>query len=147
MEQLPREFAAASHLVRVAIHLSQVGPGTPEQELHRAWRLIESAREIVRNSAAFRPLTTFPPQTAKTSEAEFVSIPRPGKRCPISGLSRSTLYQLEKLGQIRMISLRRQGNLRGKRLISVESLRNYLRTLDARQNPLPAARISAEKDA
>jgi hypothetical protein len=36
--------------------------------------------------------------------------------------------------EIRMISLRREGNSRGKRLVAVESLRHYLRTLDARQN-------------
>jgi hypothetical protein len=36
--------------------------------------------------------------------------------------------------EIRMISLRREGNSRGKRLVAVESVRHYLRTLDAQQN-------------
>jgi len=134
VEQLPRDFIAASHLVRVAIQLANSGPRTPEEELNRAWRLIEVARGMVRERAAFRPVSTEPPKPAEKPEAEFVSLPGPGERCPISGLSRSTLYQLAAIGKIRTISLRREGNLRGKRLIAVESVRHYLRTLDAQQN-------------
>jgi hypothetical protein len=136
VEQLPRDFIAASHVARVAIRLANLGQSVPEQELNRAWRLIEVARGIVRQHAAFRLVSTEPPRTAEKPEAEFVSLPGPGKRCPISGLSRSTLYQLAALGKIRMISLRRDGNLRGKRLVVVESVRHYLRMLDAHQNPV-----------
>ena len=133
-EQLPGDFIAASHIACVAIQLASFGQSTPEQELNRAWRLIEVARGMVRQRAAFRPVSTEPPKTADNPEAEFMSLPGPGKRCPISGLSRSTLYQLASLGKIRMISLRREGNLRGKRLVAVESVRHYLRILDAQQN-------------
>jgi hypothetical protein len=134
VEQLPRDFIAASHVARVAIQLANSGQSTPEQELNRAWRLIEVARGMVRQHAAFLPVSMEPPKVGENPEAEFVALPGPGKRCPISGLSRSMLYQLATLGKIRTISLRREGNLRGKRLISVESLRHYLRTLDAEQN-------------
>jgi hypothetical protein len=44
VEQLPRDFIAASHVARVAIQLANIGQSTPEQELNRAWRLIEVAR-------------------------------------------------------------------------------------------------------
>ncbi len=141
VEQLPRDFIAASHVAHVAIELANMRQSTPEQELNRAWRLIEVARGVVREHAAFRSVSTEPPRVAEKPEAEFVSLPGPGKRCPISGLSRSMLYQLGSLGKIRMISLRREGNLRGKRLISVESLRHYLRTLDAQQNQAAPASI------
>ena len=134
LEQLPTDFIAASHVARLAIQLANIGHSTPEQELRRAWRLIEVARGMVREHAAFRPVTTEPPKVAEKLEAEFVSLPGPGKRCAMSGLSRSSLYQLAALGKIRMISLRREGNSRGKRLVAVESLRHYLRTLDAQQN-------------
>jgi hypothetical protein len=134
VEQLPRDFIAASHVARVAIQLANIAQSTPEQELSRAWRLIEVARGMVREHAAFRPVSMEPPKIAEKPEAEFVSLPGPGKRCPISGLSRSMLYQLGALGKIRMISLRREGNSRGKRLVAVESVRHYLRTLDAQQN-------------
>jgi hypothetical protein len=134
VEQLPRDFIAASHVARVAIQLANMEQSAPEQELNRAWRLIEVARGMVRGHAAFRPVSTEPPKVAEKPEAEFVPLPGPGKRCPISVLGRSMLYQLASVGKIRTISLRREGNLRGKRLISVESLRHYLRTLDAQQN-------------
>src|ERR1700682_428078 len=98
VEELPRDFIAASHVARVAIQLARIGQSTPEQELNRAWRLIEVARGLVRSHAAFRPVSTEPPKPAENPEAEFVSLPGPGKRCPISGLSRSTLYQLASLG-------------------------------------------------
>jgi len=134
VDELPGDFVAASHVAHVAIQLASMAHNAPEQELNRAWRLIEVARGMVRQHAAFRPVSTEAPKAAEKPDAEFVSLPGPGKRCPISGLSRSTLYQLASLGKIRMISLRRKGNLRGRRLVVVESVRQYLRTLDARQN-------------
>jgi hypothetical protein len=139
VERLPTDFIAASHVARVAIQLANIGMSKPEQELSRAWRLIVAARGMVREHAAFRPLSTEHPKPTEQPEAEFVSLPGPGKRCPISGLSRSTLYQLAALGKIRMISLRREGNARGKRLVAVESVRHYLRMLDAQQNPPDSA--------
>ena len=139
VEQLPRDFIAASHVARVAIQLASIGQSTPEQELNRAWRLIEVARGMVREHAGFRQLMTESPKVTEKPEAEFMSLPGPGKRCPMSGLSRSTLYQLAARGKIRMISLRREGNSRGKRLVAVESLKHYLRTLDVQQNPSAGA--------
>jgi hypothetical protein len=55
-----------------------------------------------------------------------------------------TLEMFAALGKIRMISLRREGNLRGKRLVAVESVRHYLRTLDAQQNQPPSAGFSLQ---
>ena len=143
IEQLPRDFIAASHVARVAIQLATIRQSAPEEELNRAWRLIEAARGMVREHSAFRPVSTEPVKITGNPIAEFVSLPGPGKRCPISGLSRSTLYQLAALGKIRMISLRREGNSRGKRLVVVESVQHYLRTLDARQNPSVGSCASA----
>lgn len=108
---------------------------TPEPELDRAWRLIEVARGKVRQYAAFRSVSTEPPKVTEKPEPEFTSLLGPRQRCPMSGLSRSTLYELASRGKIRMISLRREGNSRGKRLIQIDSVRNYPRTLDAQQNP------------
>jgi len=57
----------------------------------------------------------------ETHDSEGVSRPMSrlsvgwtGKRCPISGLSRSILYQLAALGKIGMISLRRESNSQKK---------------------------------
>lgn len=89
---------------------------------------------MVRQHTAFRPVLTEPPKAAEKPETEFVSLLGSGKRCPISGLSRSTLHQLAALGKSRVISLRRAGNVRGKRLVVVETVRQYLHALDVQQN-------------
>jgi hypothetical protein len=53
VEQLPRDFIAASHVARVAIQLANTEQSTPEQELNRAWRLIEVAQEWFENMRVF----------------------------------------------------------------------------------------------
>jgi hypothetical protein len=44
------------------------------------------------------------------------------------GIKRSLAYQLLADGKIRGVSLRRRGQLRGKRLFSVDSVRKFLRS-------------------
>ena len=67
-------------------------------------------------------------------EPEFIAMPAPGKVCPYSSLQRGMLYALERDGLIKTVSLRRKGTTRGRRLIVLSSLKNYLRRLDAVQN-------------
>jgi hypothetical protein len=43
------------------------------------------------------------------------------------GIKRSLLYELLSLGLVRSASLRRRGQSRGKRLFSVDSIRQFLR--------------------
>jgi hypothetical protein len=57
VEQLPRDFIAASHVARVAIQLANMGQSTPEQELNRAWRLIEVARGMAATFLYLSPRT------------------------------------------------------------------------------------------
>ncbi len=45
------------------------------------------------------------------------------------GIRRTTLYGLLATGQIKSVSLKRRGKLRGRRLISADSARMYLETL------------------
>jgi hypothetical protein len=45
---------------------------------------------------------------------------------PRFGLSRSSIYNLIRDGVIKTVVVRRPGNVRGARLICVESLRQYL---------------------
>lgn len=66
----------------------------------------------------------------------FLRLPRPGARCPFTGLSRSTLNELVlPTGSngfkppVKSIVLRKPGALRGIRLILVESLVGYLKSL------------------
>jgi hypothetical protein len=68
-----------------------------------------------------------------TSRPEFVSSPRGTDRCPWTGLSRSTLYHLIMPDQgnnwkppVRSHSIRRPGNIRGRRVIHLQSLLDFL---------------------
>jgi hypothetical protein len=46
--------------------------------------------------------------------------------CKFSGLGRTALYLEIRAGKIKSISLRKKGTARGRRLVSVSSLRSYL---------------------
>ena len=77
--------------------------------------------------AAPASVTAFQPQP------EFIRLPKRGQ-CPITGLSRSKLYDLispnEGNGfkpQVLSVSLRRRGQTKGTRLIVLQSLLDYLR--------------------
>lgn len=71
-----------------------------------------------------------------TTRPEFCRLPRPGEKCQLSGLNRTTLFALCKTGKIRSKVLRRVGATRGIRLLVVESLLAYLHGLpdDATNN-------------
>lgn len=64
---------------------------------------------------------------------EWLRLPAPGGRCPYTGLSRSTLYELtipgpanEGIPPVKSVVLRKRGALRGIRLINYDSLMSYL---------------------
>ena len=67
-------------------------------------------------------------------DPEFTSMPAPSQVEPYSSLKRGMLYQLARAGHIRTVSLREPGKTRGRRLIVLSTLREYLRRLDAEQN-------------
>ena len=46
--------------------------------------------------------------------------------CAYSGISKPKLYQLLNRGLIKSVSLRERGQIKGTRLISADSLRNFL---------------------
>ena len=83
--------------------------------------------------------TTNPPTIAGTgigplhgaslAEAEFLRLPKPRTRCPISSLSRTTLVELADQGLVKSICLRKKGATRGIRLIEKSSLLTYLHSL------------------
>lgn len=76
-----------------------------------------------------------PTETAPTAtvKPEWLRLPAPGSRCPFTGLSRSTLYELTLAGPanegrapVKSVVLRKRGALRGIRLINYDSLMQYL---------------------
>jgi len=67
--------------------------------------------------------TTAPVKASPAYDAEFCDCAGAFARF---GLKRSLLYELHSLGLIKGVSLRRRGTARGKRLWSIDSIRNYL---------------------
>ena len=61
---------------------------------------------------------------------EFLRLPRPGERCKLTGLSRTTLCELIDAGHVKAKKLRRRGSLRGITLIPKASLLEYLHGLE-----------------
>jgi hypothetical protein len=60
-------------------------------------------------------------------QPETFRLPRPGQRDPFFGLPRTTYYELEKAGTIRLIRLRKRGYTRGTTLIPFDQVRAHLR--------------------
>jgi len=58
---------------------------------------------------------------------EFFRLPPPGKRDPHFGLSRGWYYKAAAQGEIKMVSVRQRGALRGVRLVVFESVLAYVR--------------------
>jgi hypothetical protein len=71
-----------------------------------------------------------PSQTpTTTARPEWVRLPRPGTLCPWTGLSRSKLWETLQVGKVRNVCLRKEGALRGARLIHLAGLLGYLDSL------------------
>jgi hypothetical protein len=67
---------------------------------------------------------------------EFIRLPKPGTLCPWTGLSRSKMNELVLPNQtnafkphVRSFSLRNRGQIKAVRLIVLDSLLSYLRSL------------------
>lgn len=74
------------------------------------------------NSTAFIPAST----AATPQRVEFFRLPAPGKRDPHFGLSRGWYYKSAELGEIKMVSIRQRGALRGVRLVVYDSVCAYI---------------------
>jgi len=72
---------------------------------------------------------------------EYIRLPRPGDRCRLSSLSRSTLAELsvpcpanDYRPPVKSLVIKKRGATRGIRLINYDSLLDYLHKLES-QNP------------
>lgn len=68
---------------------------------------------------------------ASLRDCEFLRLPLPGSRCPLTGLSRTSLLELGDSNLIRLKRIRKPGATRGIVLIEKASLLEYLHSLDA----------------
>jgi len=77
----------------------------------------------------------------KAALPEFIRIPSKGRE-PWTGLSHAQLYQLISRGEIKSVSLRREGTTRGTRLIYLRSLLDFLNSrIEGGQNR-PSAKLA-----
>jgi hypothetical protein len=85
-----------------------------------------SRPSITSQSFVAAPSTGSP--ICETHHPEFIRLPRAGQRCPWTGLSRASLNELilPPCAQVRSVVLRRSGAIRGVRLISYDSLLDFL---------------------
>jgi hypothetical protein len=65
---------------------------------------------------------------------EMFRLPRPGERDSYFGLPRTTYYELEKSGAIRLIRLRKRGCQRGTTLIPYDQVRAHLLQLSQEES-------------
>ena len=88
-------------------------------------------------------LTTAPTQSSEASPVmpEFIRLPKPGTLCRWTGLSRSKLNELilpsplnNHKPPVRSLSLRNRGQVKAVRLIVLDSLLGYLRSLLEQQS-------------
>ncbi len=56
----------------------------------------------------------------------WIRLPKAGHLCPHSGMGRTYLHGLIAEGKVKSFSLRKPGQVRGVRLISYESLMDYI---------------------
>ncbi len=72
---------------------------------------------------------------ASVRDAEWLRLPLPGDRCPLTGLSRTTLLELGDRGLITLKRVRKPGAARGIVIINKQSLLNYLDRLEPEHAP------------
>lgn len=78
--------------------------------------------------------------SAPWTAAEFCRLPRPRTRCPITNLSRTTLEEQVRAGNIRAKKLRKPGSTRGIVLIETRSLLEFVNSLPDAVHTLPEAK-------
>lgn len=71
-----------------------------------------------------------PVEDASQVPPEFCRLPRPLTRCPLTGLSRTSLVELIDAGKVRAVRLRKKGAARGITLVNRQSLLDYLHSLE-----------------
>src|SRR5688572_14404370 len=83
-----------------------------------------SSSSLIENAAAGRPVQPFAetPQT-QTIRKEWITV---AEATTYSSLTKPHIYQLMDRGLFRYVSLRERGKVKGKRLISFDSLRAFL---------------------
>jgi hypothetical protein len=110
------------------------------QNIQNTADVVESPPTVASLPAKFRGVFVEAPNLR---DAEWLRLPLPGARCPLTGLSRTTLIELGDRGEIVVKRLRKPGATRGIVILNKKSLLDYLDRLEtdatgSRQQLCPA---------
>lgn len=85
------------------------------------------------NPKTYYTIAPVEPPPNQLPKPEFIRLPKDGKTCPYTGLSRAYFYQLIQPSEmngwnapVKSVSLRQKGKTKGVRLIHYDSLLEYL---------------------
>lgn len=110
---------AAGKVIEVFVKDDEYGPDRWSKKESDGWTL-PPERYRVKPDA---PPVQLPPLLLGKSEPEYIRVP---DACRRFSLSRSWLYERLDEGVIKTVSLKKEGMVRGKRLINLVSLREYI---------------------
>ena len=89
----------------------------------------QTPNKAERSGFTAQPLIVPAANGANATPPEFIRLPKPKERCPLTGLSRTTINELIESGAVRATKLRKKGSQRGITLIHRESLIQFLNSM------------------
>lgn len=95
-----------------------------------------------KNADAAQRITVLSNVEPSLRDAEWIRLPLPGARCPLTGLSRTTLIELGDRGEIVMKRICKPGASRGIVIIQKRSLLDYLDHLGGSESAGAASNAS-----
>ena len=102
-------------------------------EVEIAYLLSDSSSKDATQPQQTNPPTNQPSSGNSSGSQVYIRLPKPGEKCPITGLSRAKLNELVLPNErnhfnppVASMSLRKAGAQKGVRLVLLESLMNYL---------------------
>jgi hypothetical protein len=98
--------------------------------------MFPSSKKIADCREATTTSAISPPATVQLAPPEVYRLPRSGERDPYHGLTRSFYYEAEKVGQLKLIRLRKRGNARGVTLVPFRAVAELIRKA-AQEMPPP----------
>ena len=108
-------------------------PASARDYSGRYYLLSDSSSKDAIQPQQTNPPTTQPPSGNSTGGPVYIRLPKPGDKCPITGLSRPKLNELILPNErnhysppVASKSLRKAGARKGVRLVLLESLMQYL---------------------
>ncbi len=109
----------------LAVHMA-LCPRVANQISQTIGEHLEASRSIGDLTRLRGCMPKIPTQNTVAARPEFIRLPPRQGLCPWTNLSRTKMCELLETGKIKNVRLRREGAIKGARLISLSSLLEYL---------------------